>query len=133
MPELPPSDTEILWRQYANHIDLYKFYMDLALKAFVFYYAITGAIISYYFAHESDRRMTFALLLPIVMSLALAYIFGYGAVLMKVVRDEVFSIADKLKLRTGVEVRVLVLTLWVYAAVLVVTAVAIGLFLGSKI
>lgn len=133
MSNEPPSETEILWRQYANHVDLYKFYLDVTLKALGFYYAITGAIISYYFAHQSDRRMVFALLLPIVMSVALATIFGYGAVLMNAIREEVFSIAKKLKLDTGVEVRVLAIALWMYAGVLALTAVGLAVLFGANL
>ena len=42
------SDPEMLWRQYSLHVDLYKFYLDLAIKINVFYYAVTGAILAYY-------------------------------------------------------------------------------------
>jgi hypothetical protein len=34
------TKTEILWRQYAQFVELYKFYMDLILKLNVFYYAV---------------------------------------------------------------------------------------------
>jgi hypothetical protein len=129
MPETDPSPAEILWRQYATHVDLYKFYMDLVLKGVTFFYAITGAILSYYFAHESDPRMKFALLLPVLMSVSFTAIFLYGARLMKTIRDEVFDIASKLKLETGIEVQVLVVTLWSFGIVLAVTAIGLaGLF-----
>jgi hypothetical protein len=39
---------ELLWRQYALSVDLYKFYMDLVVKFNVFYYAVTGAILSFF-------------------------------------------------------------------------------------
>lgn len=43
-----PND-EILWKQYALHVDLYKFYLDLGVKVNAFYYAVTGSILTYYF------------------------------------------------------------------------------------
>jgi len=42
-----------LWKQYEISVDLYKHYLKLAIEINVFYYAITGAIVSYYFAHWS--------------------------------------------------------------------------------
>ncbi len=40
--------TELLWREYQLGVDLYKFYLDLVIKAIVGYYAITGGILSFY-------------------------------------------------------------------------------------
>lgn len=48
------DDRELLWKQYQLNIELYRTYLDLALKLNLFYYAITGAIVSFYFAHPED-------------------------------------------------------------------------------
>jgi hypothetical protein len=37
---------ELKWRQYALLVDLYKFYSELSLKFNLFFYAVTGAIMS---------------------------------------------------------------------------------------
>jgi hypothetical protein len=66
---------EIFWRQYQLNIDTYRGYLDLVLKMNGFYYAVTGAIVSYYFAHSSEELMKLSLVLPIVMSVALAVFF----------------------------------------------------------
>jgi hypothetical protein len=39
---------ELKWRQYALLVDLDKFYLDLFLKSNIFFYAVTGAIMSVY-------------------------------------------------------------------------------------
>src|SRR2546426_5837786 len=80
------AEKDILWKQYAQNVDLYKFYLDLTVKINVFYYAVTGAILTYYFQHSSDRLSRFALLLPIAFSLAISGIFVYGSRLLGVVR-----------------------------------------------
>jgi len=118
-------DKDILWKQYAQNVDLYKFYLDLAVKINVFYYAVTGAILTYYFQHSSDRLSRFALLLPIVFSLAISGIFGYGSLLLGVVRTELFRIRDQLELDTAPDVMVLIVFLRVFGAILVLVGVAL--------
>jgi len=119
------ADKDILWKQYAQNVDLYKFYLDLTVKINVFYYAVTGAILTYYFQHSSDRLSRFALLLPIVFSLAISSIFVYGSLLLRVVRAELFRIRDQLELDTAPDVIVLVVFLRVFGAILVLVGVAL--------
>jgi len=52
---------EIPWRQYSQTVELYKFYMDLMVKFNVFYYAVTGAILSFFFANPDIDDIEFAL------------------------------------------------------------------------
>jgi|CZKS01.1.fsa_nt_gi hypothetical protein len=127
-----PSD-DILWKQYALHVDLYKFYMDLALRFNIFYYAVTGAILSYYFARADVPWMKWTLGFPCLMSLAFATVFIFGATRIEVVRDELFSIRDKLGLETAPEYKVLTLMLSVCAAMFVLVTLGLCymmLFLG---
>lgn len=42
-----PTDRELLWRQYNLWLDLYKFHLDLVLKANAFFYLITGGILTF--------------------------------------------------------------------------------------
>jgi hypothetical protein len=37
---------ELKWRQYALLVDLYKFYLELSLKFNLFFYAVTGGMMS---------------------------------------------------------------------------------------
>jgi hypothetical protein len=52
----PPSEVELLWRQYELQVELYKQYLDLVLRFNVFYYAITGGILSFFFSREQKGR-----------------------------------------------------------------------------
>jgi len=70
---------ELLWRQYQLVMKTYRDYLELLLKINVFYYAVTGAILSYYFIHDTQPQIKFALLLPLLMNLAFLILFFGGA------------------------------------------------------
>ncbi|MGH7600186.1 MAG: hypothetical protein ACREOI_27845 [bacterium] len=118
------NDHELLWKQYSQLIDLYKFYLDLALKANVFFYAITGSILTFYFSNKDSELSKFSLILPIVLSLLFGAIFSYGAILMKIFRDEIFNIRNMLKLHVAPETNILITFLKASAAIFFVVAVA---------
>ena len=120
-----PLSHEDLWKQYEIQIDLYKHYLKLTIEINVLYYAITGALLSYYFAHRSEVSIRFALVLPFLMSVMLGVLFIYGAVLNRVSRTDVFKLRDALGLQVAPEFAVLGWFL-VICAVLMLT-VAIGL------
>ncbi len=117
-----PPNTELLWRQYSQNVELFKFYMDLVVKLNVFYYAVTGAIASFYFTHTDVQSAKYGLLLPLIMSLALALFFVYGIVLNNVVRNDIFEIRDALGLRVAPDVGVLSVFLAIFALVFVLVA-----------
>jgi hypothetical protein len=119
------DDRELLWRQYQLNVDLYKEYLDLVVRMNVFYYAVTGAILSFYFAHQNDLTKL-SLLLPLLMSVALGIFFVIGAWLARVPREETFKIRDALGLMAAPELGVLILLLWIFAVSMFV--VAGGLF-----
>ncbi len=80
-PQVPDSipkssefiDKDLLWKQYQMSIDLYKQYLDLVIKFNVFYYAITGAFLSYYFSHLSSDLVRWSLVFPMIMSMFSAW------------------------------------------------------------
>lgn len=119
-----------LWKQYEISVDLYKHYLKLAIEINVFYYAITGAIVSYYFAHRMEApEIRFALMLPILMSVLLALFFVYGSIMNRYSRDEVFRVRDALGLRVAPEFAVLGWLLIVFAALMVLVALSLGAIL----
>ena len=117
---------EILWRQYSQTVELYKFYMDLTVKFNVFYYAVTGAILSFFFANPHIDDIEFSLVLPLIISVAFAAFFIYGAILMKLLRREVFEIRDALGLRVAPDVGVLSVLLYIFASVFLIVATGCG-------
>jgi hypothetical protein len=73
------GDKQLLWNRYAMHIDLYQKYLDVAIKLNLFYYGITGAILSFYFSQKSNNSITeLALVFPILFSVALLVFFAFA-------------------------------------------------------
>jgi hypothetical protein len=125
-----PLRADLLWKQYALHVDLYKFYMDLTLKANVFFYGITGGILAYFFNNAAQPMMRYALLLPIAMSFTLAGVFLYGAATLGVVRDELFALRDQIGFDTAPEFKVLQLALVLFGVLLLLVAIVIGVVMA---
>lgn len=124
------SNDEILWKQYQTNVELFKFYMDLVVKFNVFFYAVTGAIISFVLAQVGASAMVrWALALPLVMSLCFAVFFVYGAVLMRILRNETFELRDALHLRAAPDVGVLSILLLLFAFIYLLIAIACTILL----
>jgi hypothetical protein len=121
----PVPSAELLWKQYELQIDLYKGYLDLLLKFNAFYYAATGALVSYYFSKPDLPWMKYSLAFPVLMSIGFAALFIYGASQTHVVRQELFDIRDRLGLNTAPEYRVLYVFLWVSAILMLIVASAL--------
>lgn len=122
-------DKDILWQQFSLYVDLYKFYMDITVKVNLFYYGITGAILSFYFAHPSTPLIKYSLCLPILMSLIFSAIFFYGAQLMPILRRDLFDIRDKLGLATAPDLGILTIVLWGFAILLVIVAICLAILI----
>ena len=120
---------ELLWRQFEQHVGLYKDYLSLTLKANAAFYAIAGAIASFVLAHRTDRISGEALFIPIVLGSGLVLLFLYGAVMLRYTRAEMVAIRDELGLQTIPELNVLTALLCLSAAgILTVTVDAIVLW-----
>ena len=112
-----PTDRELLWRQYELHVGLYKFYLETIIKFNLFFYLITGGILTFYFANPNDQLVKYSLVFPALLSFAFSAVAIYAAKLMGVVRLDIFRIRDSLKLNTAPDVNVLAVLLRVFAAV----------------
>jgi len=119
-----------LWKQYEVSVDLYKHYLKLVIELNVFYYAITGAIVSYYFAHRMEApEVRFALILPILMSVLLAGFFIYGSRMNRYSREEMFRVRNALGLQVVPEFAVLGWLLLIFSALMVIVALSLGTIL----
>ena len=125
-------DKDILWKQFSLYVDLYKFYMDITMKVNLFYYGITGAILSFYFAHPSTHLIKYSLFLPILMSTVFSAIFFYGAHLMPILRSDLFNIRDRLGLATAPDIGILTIVLRAFAFLLVVVAFCLSILLWKS-
>ena len=116
------DDRELLWQQYNQAVELYKYYLDLVIKLNVFFYAVTGAILSFVVAHLSDANFKLAVLLPLTMSLGLAAFSLYGASLVPALRREIYACSNALGLKNAPEVRVLAVLLVLFAVIFLAVA-----------
>lgn len=123
---------ELLWRQYNLNAELYKHYLKIVLEFNAFYYAITGAIVSYFFAHADLPMMRYALWLPLVMSVSFAGLLMYGAGLSGQNHAHVIQLRKDLGIIGVAEPRLLGALLWVFAALkaLIAFGLAYLLYLG---
>ncbi len=117
--------TELKWNDFQQAVELHRSYLDLAIKLNMFYYAITGAILSFYFTHTDIPMAKYALGLPILLSAALAVVFLWSAVLASNLRAHIKKTARDLGLNTAPEGIVLVMMCVVFGGVLTIVFVAL--------
>ena len=82
LPGKPIADDDRLWRQYLVLVELCKFYLEITWKVAVWYYATTGAILTYFFSHIAGpdaRPLLFVLLFLSFASLGFGYLHFRGA------------------------------------------------------
>jgi len=94
------SEENVLWRQYLVLVDLYKYYLDVVWKVSVWYYAVAGALLAYYFQHVVDHNPYLKWLLPfiVVVSWALSLLHWRALPQLMQLRDWLEWIALQLKL-----------------------------------
>ena len=116
---------EIDWKDYEISIELHKSYLDFALKLNLFYYAITGAILSFHFSKESPTVSLIGLLLPTMLSILLGLFFLYGAKLAWTLRSNIIMRAEKLNLMVYPEGIILVIICGIFGVTMLATGVAL--------
>jgi hypothetical protein len=121
------SEAELLWRDYALNADLYKFYMDITIKVNVFFYAATGAILSFSLSQAGIAYAKWAISLPVLMSIGLAVVFGRAVPWAIALRHDTVLIAKRLRLQNSNEFSPLVFVLVVVC--ILTTFTAVGLLL----
>jgi hypothetical protein len=103
-------DRELLWKQYCQNVDLYKFYIDATIKLNAFHYAITGAILSVYLAKVGETPVIkWSLILPIFLSVFLAWLFAWGTKPLELMQKDFFDISKALGLEGARKTRVFTL------------------------
>ena len=126
-PPAPRPTEEVLWKQYELHVKLYKHYLSLVLKFNIFYYAVTGAVLSFYFTNSVDVGVSryWLLAFPILMSLGYAVFFFWAASRVQYSRLDVMAIVNALGLRVFPEMHIL--TCLLILSGILFTTVALGL------
>ena len=122
------DNRELVWRQYEQNVSLFKFYLEIVIKLNLFYYLVTGGIVTFYFANSDASQSRFILVLPVLMSLALCGLFLRGAYLMKFIRLEIFQLRDALGFSVAPDAGVLSLVLCIFAGLYFVVAIGLSVF-----
>ena len=135
-PESPYAgvEREYLWRQYNLWIELYKFHMKLVMEALAFYFAITGAMLSFAFAQPakeavSQTMIRSALLLPALLGIGIAAICCYGAAMTRDHRRDLLELARELGFPVVPDANFLRVTLWSSAVICMLTAIGLMVFI----
>lgn len=109
--------TELKWNQYKLNIDVYKGYLDLAIKLNGLYYAATAAIVTFVLANRAEQLFHWLLIFPIVVGILLSSFFLLGADALRVTRNETFKLRDELGFKATHDVG--------FAAVLLILSVVL--------
>jgi len=93
------SVNKLTWTEYKLYIDLYKFYLNFGLKANVFFYAITAAILTIIYSPDRLQEgqiknlplpvIEILLIIPLLISVVLAGAFFIGAILWAILAQRI--------------------------------------------
>lgn len=87
------------WDQFKIFVDIFKGYLDTALTANIWFYAITGAIYTHYFANRKEKPyVKYSLYFPLILSLMLAIISIFGLCQAFLLRNKMIELAQNLEL-----------------------------------
>ncbi len=118
-----------LWERYELYIDLFKFYFGVTLKINAFYLAVTGAIVTFYFANPTIENIHLALVFPIFMAVAIIVLFCFGISTIGILEADLEVIRAKLEFTTRVTITSLNY-LWVLSIIaLLVSAITMGVLI----
>jgi hypothetical protein len=118
----------LLWKQYGVFVDLFRFYLDTMLKANIWFYSITGAILTYYFKNAQDPLLKYSLVLPMILGLGFGIMCLYGSIQANDTRKKLIYIRDELKLPGMPHVQILFYFLIFAGILFIVVAAAIYFF-----
>ena len=123
--------TEIIWNDFKMSVDLHRSYLDLTIKLNMFYYAITGAILSFHFTNGAVEVSKYALYLPLLLSIGLAIFFLWSARLANNLRIAIKKGAKALELEFYPEGIVLVMLCLIFGIVLALVSIALVWYIIS--
>jgi hypothetical protein len=125
-----PPDYErakLQW-EFEKFLANFTSFLDLGLKAVVFFYAVLGGILSIYFAKDSANKdvVKFLLYAPLIMSLILTATFFLGAWTWSRAIPNAREIAKRLEMTTTPKFELLTWLLVVFGLTFIATG--LGLF-----
>jgi hypothetical protein len=114
---------ELKW-ELEKHLENFRFFLDLGLKAVGLFYAILGGILSIYFAKTTDKNnevVKVLLWVPFLISMILGVFFLIGAKLMKDAAIKLDDISKTLKMIKSPDFSILTWLLLVFGISFFVT------------
>jgi hypothetical protein len=114
------------WLEYDHHIKLYQYYLDIALKANMFFYGITGGILA--FIYDDDGKVLkfiLALLLPVLMSFSFAVVFLYGAYKWREVTFTIRVLKRELGIKRAPDVQILSIAFLFFGCIFIIVFAAL--------
>ncbi len=119
---------------YKTFVEVFRGYLDTALTANIWFYALTGAIVSYYLKNrEKDSYLQFSLILPFILGV-LIIILSVAGIKQAYLIEGVMLKASDIKLEHVPAVEVLVNFFKASVgliSVVCISLVALFIFLGS--
>lgn len=114
------------WEEYKINIDLYKHYYEMVIKFNIFYYAITGAILSFYFANTQYDLIRYSLVLPFLMSFIFSFYFFYAACRARNFKIHLLELGQKdLGIKSVPEINILKYALKIFGVLQIIVALSI--------
>jgi hypothetical protein len=131
-PERNPSPDELLWRQYSLHYDVYKFHLDACVKYTSLLFAITGALLGYYFKElQGHPNGKWVLFLGVVMNLCMGIAYFVAGRMVGPRKQEINVIAKRFGFSSPPNMTLLQVVLWLMCLVNILTAVVLVVLLAT--
>jgi hypothetical protein len=105
------NEKELAWKRYSMNIDIYQNFFDIVIKVNLFYYGITGALLSFYYTNISTNAdLKYSLLFPALFSFALILLFSYGLWALNKTKEDIEECRKILEMNRFVSVDALIFT-----------------------
>lgn len=101
MQSTEPISDENLIKRYEQEIDLYKFYLDMAVKGSLWAFGLTGVLVAYFFTNrQANRLLVWSLLLPVILNVGFFVLFYASIDASRNLKTDHASTCSTLKIKT---------------------------------
>lgn len=124
------TDKDVLLKEFEADLDLYKFYMNIAVKITIWVIAITGAILSFYFANASNENgkhlIKYSLYFPLFINVAFFVLCARSISLVEGLATDHLRISESLGIQVPIRLRALPNILLLFTLVYLIVSLGIG-------
>lgn len=125
-------DKELLWKRYELNVNTYLKYLDFVLKINLFYYGITGALLSFYFAKSGNNSVIeYSLVLPIIFSLGIIALCIFASKALRFSKEDIEWLAEQLDFNYLIRIDALIYLVYATAMFSLITSLGLGYILAS--